>query len=427
MLATQTEKVQLRLVGLNNITVDPEIQSRVKCDREFERQFAEAMLRGDLFPPVDVFWDGEAYLLADGFHRYSAHQRVGQDNIRCRIHEGSRRDAIVFSAGANRAFSIPRTLDDMRKAAGMLFADDEWFNKSAEQIAKHIGVRGSTITSWRSLWCQDKGVKPPRKVITAKGTKQVVYRERAGRIWKDSKGNYKAKLDRKIVLIDADNRQDAEREFRFLEEKARIEKRNAMFVPEVKDALNADPESEAMQETFTRTVRRRSEARIWDLERLRDFLHEKGVAYGRVEKRDDDRWEHLVIPTGRCERRNYPVVITSQVIVLCLNFGGQDYHKRGITIAHVLGQFEVIKRHHEQGPIRRPGDSPRLASAEEFVVVSEGHHPKDFLELAESYRLVQDRFRFLSADGFVEWFKGGCRADDDETQDDGKDDDAEIT
>ena len=48
--------------------------------------FAHA--RGDVFPPVDVFFDGEVYWLADGFHRYHGAVALDIRLIDCVVHVG---------------------------------------------------------------------------------------------------------------------------------------------------------------------------------------------------------------------------------------------------------------------------------------------------------------------------------------------------
>ena len=47
-------------------------QPRKILDQAAVEAYAEAMKKGAVFPPVTVFYDGEEYWLADGFHRMSA-------------------------------------------------------------------------------------------------------------------------------------------------------------------------------------------------------------------------------------------------------------------------------------------------------------------------------------------------------------------
>lgn len=61
----------------------------------------EQMEDGKELEPVIVFYDGTDYWLADGFHRFSAHRNQEKGEIACIIHQGSRREAVLYSVGAN--------------------------------------------------------------------------------------------------------------------------------------------------------------------------------------------------------------------------------------------------------------------------------------------------------------------------------------
>jgi transposase-like protein len=171
MIATQMEamngKVKVQRLGLDNIKVDPGLQSRAGTNPEYMRQFTEAMLRGEVFPPLATFFDGNVYWLADGFHRHGAARRAGFKDFRCEIHHGSRRDAIIYSAGANKAFSVPRTDEDKKKAFYMLASDDEWFEKTYAELARHIGVVSATAMRWHREFCVEKGLeqRPARERV----------------------------------------------------------------------------------------------------------------------------------------------------------------------------------------------------------------------------------------------------------------------
>lgn len=85
-------------------------------------EYAMAMGEGNQFPPLTVFWDGEAYWLADGFHRLGAYNVVMQTlklpglDVECEVIEGSLRDAIIYACGVNAAHGMPRTNPDKQNA-----------------------------------------------------------------------------------------------------------------------------------------------------------------------------------------------------------------------------------------------------------------------------------------------------------------------
>jgi hypothetical protein len=107
---------------IGSIRIDGGTQIRTLIYDDRIKEYALAMTDGQHFPPLVVFWDGECYWLADGFHRRAAMNGIrislGLDtiNVPCEIREGTLRDAILHACGANAAHGIPRTDDDKRNA-----------------------------------------------------------------------------------------------------------------------------------------------------------------------------------------------------------------------------------------------------------------------------------------------------------------------
>lgn len=168
------DKPIIQTIGLRNIKVDHTIQSRVAMSVDDIHDFSELLLADPpaVFPPIDVFFDKVDYWLADGFHRYTSHQKVGLKNILCNVHEGSRIDAVVFSAGANQRFSIKRTPADIHKAIVMLLNMKEWFDLSGLQIARHVGCAPMTVSSVREEFCRENDRKLPATFRAANGRDQ---------------------------------------------------------------------------------------------------------------------------------------------------------------------------------------------------------------------------------------------------------------
>lgn len=98
--------------------------------------YAEDMGNGDTFPPLDVFHDGNSYWLANGFHRHAAALLAGLESFPCQIHEGGRREALLFAAGSNADHGRRRTNEEKRKAVQTLLEDPEWQAWSDGQIAR---------------------------------------------------------------------------------------------------------------------------------------------------------------------------------------------------------------------------------------------------------------------------------------------------
>ncbi len=123
-------------LNLAQIRIDGGTQTRATLNAETIREYAEAMTRGEEFPPVVVFYDGSQYWLADGFHRVQAAQDAGQDEIDADIHQGTQRDAVLHSVAANAKHGLPRSAEDKRRAVLRLLEDDEWSTWSDRKIAE---------------------------------------------------------------------------------------------------------------------------------------------------------------------------------------------------------------------------------------------------------------------------------------------------
>ena len=81
------------LLLIDNIIIDSGIQSREQLNTDTINEYAEQMTEGVKFPPLTVFYDGQNYWLADGFHRISAYIVAGFKNVEVEIKEGDKRDA----------------------------------------------------------------------------------------------------------------------------------------------------------------------------------------------------------------------------------------------------------------------------------------------------------------------------------------------
>ena len=133
-------KLQLKSVRLDGGT-----QPRQFVNEDVVNEYAEHMLEEAAFPPVDVFHDGANYWLVDGFHRYFATKKAGFLDIEATVHQGTRRDAVLFSIGANASHGLRRTNEDKRKAVLTLLEDLEWSEWSDSEIARRCHVSNMTV------------------------------------------------------------------------------------------------------------------------------------------------------------------------------------------------------------------------------------------------------------------------------------------
>lgn len=122
------------------LRIDGGTQSRASLYQNVVDDYASAIGDGASFPPVVVFHDGTDHWLADGFHRYHAHKKLGLVEIDADVRQGTRRDAILYSVGANESHGLRRTNEDKRRAVLTLLSDGEWVKWSDREIAKACAV-----------------------------------------------------------------------------------------------------------------------------------------------------------------------------------------------------------------------------------------------------------------------------------------------
>ena len=177
--------VQLELSQLHT---DGGTQPRVAINDATVAEYAEALREGVKFPPVVAFHDSAKYWLADGFHRYHAHRQAGLDKIEVDVRRGTRRDAILYSVGANTDHGLGRTNDDKRKAVVTMLTneavakDDDGKPWSDSAIARVCKVHHSTVAKYREEEIPSNGLtgdlasekSPARAYTTRHGTKAVM-------------------------------------------------------------------------------------------------------------------------------------------------------------------------------------------------------------------------------------------------------------
>jgi hypothetical protein len=127
-------------IDLAAIRADTSAQPRASISTSKIDEYVERMIEGDAFPPLVVFYDGEVYWLADGFHRHAAAVRQGFYNFPCDVREGGLREAVLFSCGANAAHGLPRGNADKRRAVVKMLSDPQWSKWPQSDIAKHCAV-----------------------------------------------------------------------------------------------------------------------------------------------------------------------------------------------------------------------------------------------------------------------------------------------
>ena len=138
-----------QLIALSRIK-DGGAQMRVEKIRiETVHDYAEDMLKGDIFPPIVVFFDGTDYWLGEGYHRVEAARKIERESFDAEIRQGTQRDAILYGISANATHGLRRTQADKRHAVERLLTDPEWARWSNRKIAEAAKVDHKPVAKIR--------------------------------------------------------------------------------------------------------------------------------------------------------------------------------------------------------------------------------------------------------------------------------------
>ncbi len=171
-------------INIADVRVNGGTQSRAAIDRGVVSEYADAIKGGAAFPPITVYFDGVSYWLADGFHRYEAYALAQVYDAPADIRQGTQRDAILFSVGANASHGLRRTNDDKRRAVQTLLSDPEWAVWSNREIARQCQVDEKTVRRYREEASAEKPQITPERTVTRSGT---TYQQNTSNIGASSK------------------------------------------------------------------------------------------------------------------------------------------------------------------------------------------------------------------------------------------------
>lgn len=141
---------ELHRLPLFAIRIDGDTQLREETRTDIVQAYAEDMQAGDIFPPITVFNDGISNWLADGYHRYFAVQACGLGEITAHVRQGTRRDALLYAAEANRKHGLSFSNKDKRRIVTLFLNDREWSQWSDREIARRCGVSNTFVSSQRA-------------------------------------------------------------------------------------------------------------------------------------------------------------------------------------------------------------------------------------------------------------------------------------
>ena len=157
-------------------------QVRVALSEIVIREYADALARGDEFPPIEVYYDETVHWLADGFHRLQAAKLAGRDSIAATIHPGGQREALLHALSANDTHGYRRTDADRRHAVELMLADPEWQAWSNREIARQCRVSEFLVRTVRQELAppQETAAPPKQTRKVTRGGKQFTMRTERG-------------------------------------------------------------------------------------------------------------------------------------------------------------------------------------------------------------------------------------------------------
>ena len=136
-------------IKIDQLTRSNKVLIRNEINADHLERFKEDRTRGDIFPPVQAVYDGENYWLYDGNHRVQAELENGNTSIWVDITEGTYRDAMLLSLGANADHGVGRSNQDKRNAVTKCLRDEEWGQWSAGVIADICRVSQAFVSKLR--------------------------------------------------------------------------------------------------------------------------------------------------------------------------------------------------------------------------------------------------------------------------------------
>jgi hypothetical protein len=152
-------KTKLQNLPISSLRLDGGTQARVGVDQDTVETYADVLEKeaGEWpFGPIDVFFDGDHYFVADGFHRTMAGEKVKRSTVPCRIHEGTAKDARIFSMTANDTHGLRMNREDKRACV-------EWLLDNVGKLPQQqlVDTSGASLRTVQRI-VADRRPKPPK-------------------------------------------------------------------------------------------------------------------------------------------------------------------------------------------------------------------------------------------------------------------------
>jgi len=159
--------------------LDPSLRIRLHRNDDTIMQYSEQMESPDdlkNFPPVEVYFDGIRYWLADGYLRLEAAKRAGYDSVWVTINMGTFEDAFWASVVANSRHGLFLTRAERKRIVEIILK--RWPDRSNRVIAEAIGVSDKSVGRIRNELAEKDELIIPEKL---RGLDGKMYPSKKGR------------------------------------------------------------------------------------------------------------------------------------------------------------------------------------------------------------------------------------------------------
>jgi hypothetical protein len=171
----------IKTLNLAVLRLDGETQARLALSQEKVQEYAALMEDGEEFRPVEAFFDGSDYWLADGFHRYFATKANKKTSIAVTIHNGTLEEAQLFAFSANKGHGLHMSATDIRHCIVRMLEHPVWGSWSNAAIAKHVGTSKMTVGRVKAAMSEPEEETTEKKYVNKHGQEKTMQTAKIGR------------------------------------------------------------------------------------------------------------------------------------------------------------------------------------------------------------------------------------------------------
>ena len=149
ILPDWSNRADILAVSIDKITIDTNVSPRSQLNDEVVEKLEKALASGSVLPPMIAFQTEDGIILADGHHRFRAHQQYGSTEVEVEVRYGSAREAGHYALYVNTRHGAKLSRKEVRTAIRKLLGDRETHMWSDAEIAKLCHCSPPTVAKVR--------------------------------------------------------------------------------------------------------------------------------------------------------------------------------------------------------------------------------------------------------------------------------------